>query len=115
MPLTTANASYRIRNAAQQYRESSYVQGNIYSTSLNFAYSFFKKGQLAWDWGRNYFWAAIPYSKDIAFETPGLNEVSIESDESFTGTQFAGGISVNPFPQLTIGAAYTLCTPFLAP
>ncbi len=106
-PLTTANASYQIVDEAQQYRESTYLQGNIYSSSLNFAYSFFKKGQLALGLGAEFLIGGYMIMKNIDFENVTLADVSIEKNESFTGSQFSGGISITPIPQLTLGAAYT--------
>ena len=109
-PLTSSNASYRISNAAQGYEESSYSRGNIYSANLNAAYSFFRKGQLAIGAGAEFLLGGYTIIRDIAFENEDLTEVSIESDESFSGSQFTGGITVTPFPWLSLGAAYTRVT-----
>ncbi len=106
-PLTSSRASYQIVDEVNGYSEIARSVGNIYAASLGVGYSFFEKRQLALGVSLDFLIGGYTITKDIDFESAALTPVTIENDEGFTGTQLTGGITLRPFKQLSLGAAFS--------
>jgi hypothetical protein len=107
VPLTSSNTSYQIIDVDSLYTETSTSKGNIYTATMGFGYSFFKKGQLAIGVSADYIIGGYNISKEMNFESSTFSDVLIETDEGFSGWKFTGGLNIRPIKALSLGVSYS--------
>lgn len=105
IPLTSVNSSYKIENTDDGYTETTEGMGNLYSASLGFGYSFFKRQNLAIGGSFDLIVGGYTLTNTLEFIDSTIIPVAVEHDESYDGTQINLGLSYSPLPWLTAGAS----------